>query len=99
MAKYTIISLILSDLCKYFLYSTCFKIIVGIIPIKNNPYVKKNPKLILGDVNKVMTPQGCTSIQAIAHFKRSWKILELKVVWLRFFLGSNKSTQPCYCTR
>ena len=42
---------------------------------------------------------GGTSIQAIAHFKRSLKILELKVVRILGFLGFNKSPQPRYCTR
>ena len=46
-----------------------------------------------------VSPHPITSIQAIAHFKRSWKILELKVVRIWFFFGSNKSPQPCYCTR
>ena len=41
-------------------------------------------------------PPWPTSIQ---HFKRSWKILELKVARIWGFLGLNKSPQPSYCTR
>ena len=46
----------------------------------------------IADLKKIkvdlMSSEGGTSIQTIAHFKRSWKFLEVKVVRIIGFLGS-----------
>ena len=58
MAKYSIISLILTDLCQYFSYSTCFKEFSGDQSASKNSQVQRVPKFHLGGGDPISSTLG-----------------------------------------